>query len=105
MLYKKDLIAERDSWQKMKNSVVKWWQVNYIQDITVLEAGEKKTVRKTPKQENSSADFNATTGSYSGSYGKVVTLDQGGLDQVASILKEKSDVIQHMFDDVGKGSE
>ena len=112
MLYKKDLIAERDSWQKMKNSVVKWWQVNYINDVTVLEAGTNKTIRKSvPKdygfdkkgvreQEIAEDDFNATTGAYSGAYGKVVTLDQGGLDQVASILSEKSDQIQHMFDNV-----
>ena len=44
MLYKKDLIAERDTWQKMKNSVVKWWQVNYINDVTILEAGQNKTI-------------------------------------------------------------
>ena len=112
MLYKKDLIAERDTWQKMKNSVVKWWQVNYINDVTVLEAGTDKTIRRSVRQnseyetksvkgqENTEDDFNATTGSYSGAYGKVVTLDQGGLDQVASILSEKSDQIQHMFDNV-----
>lgn len=110
MLYEKDLIAERDTWQKMKNSVVKWWQVNYIQDVTVLEAGTNKTIRKSvPKdygsdkqavreQEIAEDDFNATTGAYSGAYGKVVTLDQGGLDQVASILNEKNDFIQHMFE-------
>ena len=112
MLYEKDLIAERDSWQKMKNSVVKWWQVNYINDVTVLEAGTNKTIRKSvPKDYGSDKqtvrepkiaedDFNAATGSYSGAYGKVVTLDQGGLDQVASILSEKSDQIHHMFDNV-----
>ena len=110
MLYKKDLIAERDTWQKMKNSVVKWWQVNYINDVTVLEAGTNKTIRKSVskdygsdkkgvrEQEIAEDDFNATTGSYSGAYGKVVTLDQGGLDQVASILNEKNDFIQHMFE-------
>ena len=112
MLYMKDLIPERDSWQKMKNSVVKWWQVNYINDVTVLEAGTNKTIRKSVskdygsdkkgvrEQEIAEDDFNATTGSYSGAYGKVVTLDKGGLDQVASILSEKSDQIQHMFDNV-----
>lgn len=114
MLYKKDLIAERDTWQKMKNSVVKWWQVNYINDVTVLEAGQDKTIRKTVqhenkyetkplyKQENAEDDFNAATGSYSGAYGKVVTLDQSGLDQVASILSEKSNQFQQMFDSVEK---
>ena len=101
MLYEKDLIAERDTWQKMKNSVGKWWQVNYIQDVTVLEAGEEKTIRKSLRQEESSDEYNATTGAYSGSYGKVVTLDQGGLDQVASILNEKNDLIQHMFEKDG----
>ena len=101
MLYEKDSIAERDTWQKMKNSVVKWWQVNYIQDVTVLEAGEEKTIRKSLRQEESSDEYNATTGAYSGSYGKVVTLDQGGLDQVASILNEKNDLIQHMFEKDG----
>ena len=98
MLYEKDLIAERDNWQKMKNSVVKWWQVNYIQDATVLEAGEEKTIRKSLRQEESSDGYNATTGSYSGSYGKVVTLDQGELNRVAGILNEKNDLIQHMFE-------
>lgn len=46
--------------------------------------------------DNHEADFNASTGSYSGGYGKNVTLDEDGLSQVDSILNEKKD----MFDDL-----
>lgn len=46
-------------------------------------------------------DYNATTGSYSGGYGKNVTLDQDGLSQVDSILKEKSSMIDDLFAELG----
>lgn len=46
-------------------------------------------------------EFNATTGSYSGSYGKNVTLDEAGLNQVDSILGEKDDFIKSLFANAG----
>lgn len=96
MIYERDLIAERDSWQKMKSTVIKWWQVNYIMDDSVIDPNVNSKGQDT-SQDVSDGEFNASTGSYSGAYGKVVTLDQGGLDQVASILNEKSDMIHQMF--------
>ncbi len=32
VLYYRDLIAERDSKNKLHNAIVKWWQVNYNED-------------------------------------------------------------------------
>ena len=42
----KDLIAERDKKEKMKHSVVKWWNVN---NMTPEEHGVEQT--KKPKKE------------------------------------------------------
>lgn len=42
-------------------------------------------------------DFNATTGSRSGSYGKNVTLDDEGKNQVGDILKEKSSALDDLI--------
>lgn len=44
------------------------------------------------------SDYNATTGSYSGGYGKNVTLDEAGLDQVASILSGSPNNFDNLFD-------
>lgn len=98
MLYDRDLIAERDSWEKMKSSVVKWWQVNYVNSAAILDSSGQGVISGSIHgTEDMDEEYNAATGSYSGGYGKVVTLDQSGLDQVADILNEKNSFIQQMF--------
>ena len=44
--------------------------------------------------ENGHEEFNATTGTFSGRYGKNVTLDDAGMNQVESLLNQKNSDIQ-----------
>ena len=111
MPYERDLIAERDEKEKIQNSVVKWWRVNYIDRALMeqLELEEKRvkeedeslklaleiTARlESEAAENGHEEFNATTGTFSGRYGKNVTLDDAGMNQVESILNQKNSDIQ-----------
>ena len=122
MPYERDLIAERDEKNRLDSSVVKWWRVNYIDQAKMKQLEEEgETLRlaleisarleaeaaadEAIKQaeidrilaETEAADaeaFNATTGTFSGRYGKNVTLDEEGMNQVESILNQKQSDIQ-----------
>lgn len=122
MPYERDLIAERDEKNRLDSSVVKWWRVNYIDQATMKQLEEEdETMRlaleisarleaeaaadEAIKQaeidriltETEAAEaeaFNATTGTFSGRYGKNVTLDEEGMNQVESILNQKQSDIQ-----------
>lgn len=132
--YDKDLIAERDHKAKIMNSVIKFWQVNYLDRETIMQLEEEKlkaaeaaannetlklALEVSARLEREAAEdeaikqaeiaaalasveaeqnFNATTGSYSGSYGKNVCLDEEKLNQVDSILNEKNDYIKSLFE-------
>ena len=122
MPYERDLIAERDEKNRLDSSVVKWWRVNYIDQATMKQLEEEdETMRlaleisarleaeaaadEAIKQaeidrilaETEAAEaFNATTGTFSGRYGKNVTLDEEGMNQVESILNQKQSEIQRI---------
>ncbi len=116
----KDLIDERNRREKMKNSIVKWWNVNWIpveqkkDEFAGLSAEEKQVAREIierldaeaaadeeakakevedelKKQENRESAYNAATGSYSGDYGTKPVDDAAEMDQIAKILKEKEE--------------
>ena len=120
-----DLIDERNRKEKMKKSVVKFWNVNYIDLETLrrMEAEEQlrqaqtivdrlESEKEADEAEKNAeierayeeaamlnaSDYNATTGSYSGSYGKG-GVDEVNKDQIDKILQEKDsallDLIQH----------
>lgn len=98
-LYEKDLIAERDRQQKLAGALIKWWRVNYI-DTRGASAIDVPVSRQ--KQNNvpeySPDDYNAATGSYSGAYGRNVTLDADGLNQVSGILDERRQAFTDMLE-------
>ena len=122
MPYERDLIAERDEKNRLDSSVVKWWRVNYIDQATMKQQEEEdesmrlaleisarleaeaaadeaikqgEIDRVLAETEAAEAEaFNATTGTFSGRYGKIVTLDEEGMNQVKSILNQKQSEIQ-----------
>ena len=126
-LYNKDLIAERDHKSKITHSIIKCWQVNYLDRETILRLEEEKQKAKEDdealklaaeinerlareaaideaiKQAEiqaafDEADFNSTTGLYSGAYGKNISLDDDKRNQVDNILNEKDNYIKNLFE-------
>lgn len=121
--FERDIIAELNRKAEIKRSVIKRWNVNYIdaetakqQEEKALEIysrleSEKASDEAKRKEEIEQAyldaeestqkwmddNYNATTGSYSGMYGQGA-VDDVTKDQVALILNEKSSVIQQMFE-------
>ena len=137
MLYEKDLIAKRDEELYQKSSVIKWWQVNYVDNTgslrQIIEAPEEAEMSELIEEgaipsgmsdedaqlandilarlaAEAAADeavkqaeieaalaaaadesnYNATTNSYSGSYGKNHNLDKEAMNQVEDIMDEKN---------------
>ena len=116
-VYAIDLIAKRDKKLKMDRSIVKGWNVHY----QTLQEVEDEAFAKRQKQreeqakeldeayqeqeeadclggvgqekakETSEKDYNAKTGSYSGSYGKKAVEDEATKEKIFAILTEKSD--------------
>ena len=123
--YSRDLIAEKNKKEGIKSSIIKYWNVNYVDpnDTARLEEEEKMRAAQeiferlereaaedaAKKQAEidqayieaelndlmrevgvpTEADYNATTGSYSGTYGRG-EVDSVTQDQVAMILNEKN---------------
>ena len=130
----RDLIAEKNQKESIKSSVIKYWNVNYVDpnDTSRLEEEEKlraaqeiferlereaaedaakkqaeidqayieaelnDLVREMGAMEND-ATYNATTGSYSGTYGQG-EVDSVTQDQVAMILNEKNAALKGIID-------
>lgn len=112
----KDLIEERDRKAKIQRSIIKRWNVHYMtpeelksmeeQDMAAsivarleAEAAEDEAKKQAEIEEarSKAANYNKTTGSYSGDYGKqeVDSVTQGQIDK---ILGEKEAAIRSMFE-------
>ncbi len=109
----------------MQNSILKWWNVHYMTPEELEEEQEKDhdpsvtgTGHQSDSKQNKQAangpeanmqsetenavmdaeeDFNSTTGSYSGGYGKDGA-DPEYEDQIASILMEKDDALRSLIE-------
>ncbi|MGN0141804.1 MAG: hypothetical protein ACI4AD_06215 [Roseburia sp.] len=115
----KDLIDERNEKERMHNSIVKFWNVNYIprtKEEQEMEKAEEILQRLEAEAEESEAkkqaqieaalrevaeqeeNYNETTGSYSGSYGlnadQVDNVTKGQIDQ---ILMEKTNQLRSII--------
>ena len=112
MEYQKDLIAERDSYIKLHSTVVKWWRDQKVIDeynaqVAAYNAALEEAAQAASEAENTTeadaavddSDYNASTGSYSGSYGKNVHLNNDELDQVANILGANNDSLMDLIKD------
>ena len=145
----KDLIAERDKKEKMKHSIVKWWNVHYMtpEELAAEEAKETEAATssqtmgvsaqlydgvqnvQSPLQSDTpdaaqeildrlnreaaedearkqqeiaqarlvaEANFNETTGAYSGAYG-TDGADGAYKEQIDAILAEKDDALRNLI--------
>lgn len=149
----KDLIAERDKKEKMKHSVVKWWNVHYMtpEELTAEQAREDESdmlqaahapypeqthaenmsdssaaenlhaaqeiidrlnreaaedeARKQQEIEQArlaaEANFNETTGSFSGTYG-VNGVKEKHREQIDAILAEKDEALRDLIKRTGE---
>ena len=128
--YPEDLIAKRDRMDKMYRSVVKRWNVHFqtneeveaierekrqkeeealakeIYERLAKEAVEDETQKRleveAAKMLNDESAYNATTGSYSGSYGKTPVENEQEKQQIDAILSEKTDVFGSAMSALGK---
>ena len=121
--FERDIIAELNRKAEIKRSVIKRWNVNYIDAETLKRQEEAKAMEVFNRLESEKAEdeakkqaeidqayleaeestrrwmddnYNETTGSFSGMYGQG-DVDDVTKDQVALILHEKDAAIQGMF--------
>lgn len=120
----RDLIAEKNRKEEIKRSVIKRWNVNYIdpealrrqeEEAIAMEIFNRLESEKAADEAKKQAEidqayldaeeatrkwmddnYNETTGSFSGMYGQG-DVDDVTKDQVAMILSEKDAAIQGMF--------
>lgn len=110
----KDIIDERNERERISKSIIKYWNVNYVPapvgEMAAQNAAEGDAAADTAMQGETNAagkstgnavsqeDYNATTGSYSGSYGKVEVADEVTRGQIDKILHEKTDAIRSLIE-------
>lgn len=121
--FERDIIAELNRKAEIKRSVIKRWNVNYIDAETARRQEEEKAMEVYNRLESEKAEddakkqaeidqayleaeeatrkwmddnYNETTGSFSGMYGQG-DVDDVTKDQVDMILNEKTAAIQGMF--------
>lgn len=100
----RDLIDERNKKEKIKSSIIKRWNVNYTEAELIGRQSEEQedcgntvTVTAGGTEELSSLQYNPTTGSYSGAYGKG-KVDDVTKGQIDLILKEKEAMIRSLIE-------
>ncbi len=119
----KDIIDKRNEAEKIRKSIIKYWNVQYVpvspsgqseeEKQKILEELEREAAEKEEKKrkeiealKEAAKDkdprlYNAKTGSYSGTYGrgKVDDVTKGQIDQ---ILRERSDVVRDLVENGGE---
>ena len=114
--FKRDLIAEKNRREKIKSSIIKSWNVNYVdpEEEKRKEAEEILTRFEKEKEDDdvqrqmlitqaykgAEALYNATTCSYSGMYG-MNEMDNVTQDQVQMIFNEKNTALQNIINSGG----
>lgn len=115
----KDIIDKRNEAEKIRKSIIKYWNVQFVpvsapgeseeEKQKILEGLEQEAAAKEEqrrreiealKNEKAAKDsklYNAKTGSYSGTYGQGIVDDvtKGQIDQ---ILRERSDVVRELVE-------
>lgn len=106
----KDLIDERNERERIHNSIVKFWNVNYIPtpvEKPALEAESETVVPQsgnsgTPEAEVHEGLYNESTGSYSGLYGAdAENVDEVTRGQIDQILSEKDEHLREIIKSEG----
>ena len=125
----RDLIAEKNKRENIKSSIIKYWNVNYVDPVAEQRLKDEENLKKAhviiDRLDSEAAEdeakkqaeidqayieagindilrevdkgYNATTGSYSGAYGKG-EIDTVTKDQVELILNAKNATLQRIID-------
>lgn len=124
----KDLIEERNRRERMQKSIIKWWNVNWVpvqdekDEFAKLSEKEKKAaqeiisrldaeaaadeaikakeVEEALRQQEKDANYNAATGSYSGTYGQQEVEDEEAKSRIENILKEKENSFMQSMEEM-----
>lgn len=106
----KDLIDERNERERIHNSIVKFWNVNYIPTPVEKPASEAESETAAAQPGSSAAPeaeiheglFNESTGSYSGLYGAdAENVDDVTRGQIDQILAEKDEYLREIIKSEG----
>lgn len=115
----KDVIDKRNEEERLKKSIVKYWNVNYVNEPKMQETDKAEEVLRRLEQEAALDDakkreeieaamleaenlragrvYNETTGSYSGVYGKG-TVDEDERGRINKILHEKAEALRAIIE-------
>ena len=106
----KDLIDERNERERIHNSIVKFWNVNYIPTPVEKPASEAESETAVaqpgssvvPEAEVHEELYNESTGSYSGLYGAdAENVDEVTRGQIDQILSEKDEHLREIIKSEG----
>ncbi len=103
----KDLIDERNEKERIRKSIVKRWNVNYVPYSVLPPGGAQAAAGDMALMggdgKHAQDGYNKTTGAYSGLYGRGASeVDEVAKEQIDRILHEKSDAF-HDFLEEEKG--
>lgn len=119
----RDIIDERNEKERIRRSIIKSWNVNYVpapqqDDGTekVLQRLEEEAVREEAARragiDNALEEakrreelYNVTTGAYSGSYGRSEIQDEVTKGQIDKILQEKTEALRSIIESSGQETE
>ncbi len=101
----KDIIDERNEKERIRKSIIKFWNVNYISTpygdagAKEAQASEQKVQTEAPEKPRELEElYNATTGSYSGAYGADGVQDEVTKGQIDKILQEKDEALRNLIE-------
>lgn len=99
----KDIIDEKNEKERIRNSIIKYWNVNYVarpQEMKTEVETEPTQPKRTEMDSEMSVEelYNVTTGAYSGKYGKVEIKDEVTKGQIDKILKEKTEALSNLIE-------
>lgn len=110
----KDVIDIRDEKERISRSIIKSWNVNYVPRPVVepepeAEPGESEAAAgadgslsgELSDAAENPEDYNASTGAYSGAYGKEPVRDEVTKGQIDKILSEKSEALRGIIEQSG----
>ncbi len=102
-----DTIDKRNEKERISRSIIKFWNVNYIptpwegkENVEEAAASEKEAEKEAPERPRELESlYNATTGSYSGTYGAAKVSDEVIKGRINRILQEKDEALRNLIEE------
>ena len=102
-----DTIDKRNEKEGISRSIIKFWNVNYIPtpwegkgNVEEAAASEKEAEKEAPERPRELESlYNATTGSYSGTYGAAKVSDEVTKGRINRILQEKDEALRNLIEE------